>query len=78
MKKISAEEFDEKFESGEDVLEYCDVNKIRKPVMNLKRVNVDFPMWMVEGIDSEARKLGITRQSLIKFWIAEKLGKNVQ
>jgi len=77
MKRISSEKFDEKFDAGEDVLEYCDMKSIRKPGLEKKMVNVDFPMWMLESLDHEARKLGITRQSLIKFWIAEKLCKNL-
>jgi hypothetical protein len=77
MKKISAEEFDEKFDAGEDVLEYCDMKSIRKPGLEKKLVNVDFPVWMLESLDQEAHKLGITRQALIKVWIAEKLGKNM-
>lgn len=73
MKKISAKEFDEKFEAGEDVLPYCDTNSIRKPGLEKKLVNVDFPVWMLESLDHEAQKLGITRQALIKVWIAERL-----
>lgn len=73
MKTITAKEFDKKFEAGEDVLEYCQLDKVRRPGLEQRRVNVDFPAWMIEGLDEEARKLGVTRQSVIKFWIAEKL-----
>jgi macrodomain Ter protein organizer (MatP/YcbG family) len=73
MKSITAEEFDKKFESGEDVLEYCDTNNIHQPELEQKRIDVDFPVWMINGLDHAARKIGVTRQSLIKFWIAEKL-----
>ncbi len=73
MKKITAKEFDEKFESGEDVLEYCDIDNIRRPGLEQRRVNVDFPVWMIKKLDEEARNLGVTRQSIIKFWIAERL-----
>lgn len=73
MKTITAKEFDDKFDSGEEVLEYCDMGNIRRPGFEQKRVNVDFPAWMVERLDEAARKLGVTRQSVIKFWIAERL-----
>ncbi len=73
MKTTTAKEFDEKFEAGEDVLEYCDLNNIRRPGLEQRRVNVDFPAWMIERLDQAARELGVTRQSVIKFWIAERL-----
>ena len=73
MKRISAAELDKKFDDGEDVSEYFDWSTARRPNQEAKRVNVDFPMWMVNGLDREARRLGITRQALIKTWIAEKL-----
>jgi hypothetical protein len=40
-----------------------------------RRVNVDFPVWMIESLDREAARLGVPRQSLIKVWIAEQLEK---
>jgi len=73
-KVISAAELDEKFDNGEDVSEYFDWSKARRPNQEPRRVNVDFPAWMVQGLDKEAGRLGVTRQSLIKMWIAEKLG----
>jgi macrodomain Ter protein organizer (MatP/YcbG family) len=73
MKTITAKEFDDKFESGDDVLEHCDLKNIDRPGLRQKRVNVDFPVWMIARLDQEARRLGITRQSLIKFWISERL-----
>ncbi|WP_430465321.1 type II toxin-antitoxin system BrnA family antitoxin [Tabrizicola sp.] len=71
---ITAEELDEKFDNGEDVSAYFDWSKMRRPNQEARRVNVDFPAWMVQGLDKEAGRLGVTRQSLIKMWIAEKLG----
>ena len=71
---ISAAELDEKFDNGEDVSEYFDWSKARRPNQEARRVNVDFPAWMVRDLDKEAGRLGVTRQSLIKMWIAEKLG----
>jgi len=73
MKRISAAEFDRKFDEGEDLSEYVDWSKAKRPGLEPKRVNVDFPSWMVAGLDREAKRLGITRQALIKTWIAEKL-----
>ncbi len=71
---ITAEEFDEKFDNGEDISAHVDWSKARRPNLEARRVNVDFPAWMVSGLDKEAGRLGVTRQSLIKMWIAEKLG----
>lgn len=73
-KTISAEEFDRRFDDGEDVSEFIDWSKAHRPNLEARRVNVDFPAWMVHGLDKEAQRLGVTRQALIKMWIAEKLG----
>ncbi len=75
MKKISitAQEFDEKFDTGQDITDHLDLDNINRPGLEQKRVNVDFPVWMVQSLDKEARRLGVTRQSIIKIWIAEKL-----
>jgi len=71
---ISAEEFDKLFDDGEeDIVQYLDLSKARRPALEPKRVNVDFPTWVVDGLDREARRLGVTRQALIKLWIAERL-----
>jgi hypothetical protein len=75
-KQITAEEFDRMFDDGEDISEYVDWSKARRPGLEPKRVNVDFPAWVVNGLDREARRLGVTRQALIKMWIAEKLPKS--
>jgi len=73
VKTITAQELDEKFDNGEDVSAYFDLSKARRPNLDARRVNVDFPAWVVEGLDREARHLGVTRQSVIKMWIAERL-----
>ncbi len=74
MKKISAAEFEHKFDEGEDISGYVDWSKSTRPGLETKRVNVDFPGWVVESRDRQARKLGISRQAaLIKIWIAERL-----
>jgi hypothetical protein len=71
---IAAEELDEKFDNREDVSEYFDWSKARRPNQEARRVNVDFPAWMVRDLDKETGRLGAPQQSLIKMWIAEKLG----
>jgi hypothetical protein len=71
---MKASNFDKKFESGEEITDLLDLTKARRPGLQAKRVNVDFPEWMVESLDKEAHRLGITRQSLIKVWVADKLG----
>jgi hypothetical protein len=70
---MRAEEFDRKFDDGEDVTGDLEVAAIRRPALEQRRVNVDFPSWMIESLDREARRLGVTRQSIIKLWIAERL-----
>lgn len=70
---MKATEFDKKFDTGEDVTSAIDWSQARRPNDQPKRVNVDFPTWVVEGLDKQARHLGVTRQSLIKLWIAERL-----
>jgi len=79
MKTISAEAFDKKFDNGEDISEYLDFSSAKRlkeiEELNTKtrKVNVDFPEWMIESLDKEAKKIGVTRQSIIKVWIAERL-----
>ena len=70
---MKAEEFDNLFDDGEDVSHLLDLSSARRPNQEQKRVNVDFPMWMVNQLDSEARRVGVTRQSIIKVWLAERL-----
>ena len=79
MKKkyITASEFDEKFDAGEDISEYLDIDNAKRPELEQKKVSVNLPSWMVDRLDHEAKKMGITRQSVIKVWIAEKLKKAV-
>jgi hypothetical protein len=70
---MKASEFDRKFDAGEDVSADLDLSKARRPGQEQRRVNVDFPSWMIEALDREAGRLGVTRQSIIKVWIAERL-----
>ena len=65
--EISAEEFDRRFDNGEDITPYLDLTKASRPGRELQRVNVDFPNWMVSAMDKEASRLGVSRQALIKF-----------
>jgi hypothetical protein len=70
---MKAKRFDAKFEKDEDVTEALDLSKARRPLQEQRRVNVDFPAWMIESLDREAGRLGVTRQSVIKVWLAERL-----
>ncbi|MGD8763888.1 MAG: CopG family antitoxin [Desulfobacteraceae bacterium] len=70
---MKASTFDKKFDKGEDITKYLDLSRATKPGQEQKRVNVDFPTWMIHRLDREARRLGVPRQSLIKIWIAERL-----
>jgi len=77
MKTITAKEFDKKFDNGEDISEYLDfsnavrLNEFEK--ISTKKINVDFPEHIIKLLDNEAQKIGVTRQSIIKVWIAERL-----
>ena len=70
---MKASEFDGTFEAGEDVSGHVDWSKAKRPNEQVRRVNVDFPAWVVAGLDCQARHLGVTSQALIKLWIAERL-----
>jgi hypothetical protein len=72
---MRAKEFDKKFDGNEDVSQYIDVSKAKRPQQEQKRVNVDFPLWMIRQLDKEAKRLGVPRQSIIKVWVAERLKK---
>jgi len=72
---MKAKELDEKFDKGEDISDYLDVSKAHRPGQEQKRVNVDFPLWMIQLLDKEAKRLGVPRQSIIKVWVAERLKK---
>jgi hypothetical protein len=74
---MKAKTFDRKFDSGEKILDQLDVHKARRVGLDARRVNVDFPAWMVDSLDREARRMGVTRQSLIKLWLADRLAQPV-
>jgi len=70
-RKITARELDALHDSGVDMSEHLDTRGSRRPSLEIRRVNVDFPIWMIESLDLEAERLGVPRQSVIKFWISE-------
>ena len=70
---MKAKKFDTEFDSGKDISGSLDLSKIRRPNQEQKRVNVDCPTWMIDRLDKEAARLGVTRQSIIKVWLAERL-----
>lgn len=70
---MKADDFDARFDRGEDVTADLDLAKAQRPGREQRRVNVDFPAWMIDALDREASRLGVTRQSIIKVWIADRL-----
>ena len=70
---MKAKKFDQQFDDGVDLIASLDVSKAKRVLQEQKRVNVDFPTWMIDSLDREASKLGVTRQSVIKVWLAERL-----
>jgi len=72
---MKAKTFDKQFDTGEDILKELDLSKARRVSQEQKRVNVDIPIWMLKSLDQEASRLGVTRQSIIKVWLAERLGQ---
>jgi len=70
---MKAKEFDDKFDEGGSIIDTLDLSKSKRSMQKQKRVNVDFPSWMVESLDKEASRVGVTRQSIIKVWLAERL-----
>lgn len=70
---MKAKKFDQKFDDGENIRDILDLTKAKRSSREQRRVNVDFPTWMIESLDREAGRLGVTRQSIIKMWLAERL-----
>jgi hypothetical protein len=75
---MKAEDLDKKFDEGEDITAFLDLSQAIRPNQKIKRVNVDFPTWMIESLDREAKRIGVTRQSIIKVWVAERLEQIVR
>ena len=74
---MKSKDIDKKFDEGGDISSFLDVTKARRPEQEQKRVNVDFPLWMIQQLDKESRRLGVPRQAIIKVWVAERLEKAV-
>ena len=70
---MKAKALDKKFDEGESIIKNLDLSKAIRPNQEQKRVNVDFPLWMIQSLDKEAKRLGVPRQSIIKIWLAERL-----
>lgn len=70
---ITAKELDRRFDAGEDISEYLDWSKAKRPGLEQRRVNVDLPSWMINSLDLEAKRVGVTRQSIVKVWLAERI-----
>lgn len=73
---MKAKELDKKFDEGESIIKNLDLSKAIRPNQEQRRVNVDFPLWMIQSLDKEAKRLGVPRQSIIKIWLAERLHKS--
>ncbi len=70
---MKAKDLDKMFDNGKDISSQLDLSTKKRPGLKQKRVNVDFPDWIVESLDREASRIGVTRQSIIKVWIAERI-----
>ncbi len=73
---MKAKKFEQQFDEGVDIIASLDLSKAKRVQQEQKRVNVDFPTWMIDSLDREASKMGVTRQSVIKVWLAERLEAN--
>lgn len=73
---MKANDLDKQFDEGKNIIDHLDLSKARRPNQEQKRVNVDFPLWMIQSLDKEAKRLGVPRQSIIKIWLAERLNKS--
>ena len=73
---MKPKDFDKKFDDNKkDIIDDLDLTSLRRPNLKPKRVNVDFPTWIIDSLDKEAKRMGVTRQSVIKIWLAERLEK---
>ncbi len=70
---ITANELDRRFDEGEVIRMYLDWSKATRPGLEQKRVNVDLPVWMINSLDREAKRVGVTRQSIVKVWLSERI-----
>ena len=72
---MKANEFEKEFNENKNIIKHLDLSNMKRPKQEQKRVNVDFPIWMIDLLDKEAKRLGVPRQSIIKVWVAERLEK---
>ena len=71
---MKAKDFDKKFDDNkQDILDDLDLSSAKRPNQKQKRINVDFPSWVIDSLDREASRIGVTRQSIIKLWLVERL-----
>jgi hypothetical protein len=75
---MNSSELDQRFDNGESILDALDLSQARRQRLELRSVNIDFPLWMVEQLDREASRMGVSRQSIIKMWLAERLDRSLQ
>jgi hypothetical protein len=75
---MTAQEFEQRFDDGEDITPFIDMSSIRRPGVEPRRVNVDFPEWMIEKLDWQSRLIGVSRQALVKLWVSERIQKEQQ
>jgi len=74
---MKAKDFDKKFDDNKsDIIDDLDLSTVKRPNQTQKRINVDFPVWVIDSLDREASRVGVTRQSIIKLWLVERLEKN--
>lgn len=74
---MKAKKFDTDFDDNKDLTAVLDISQARRPLQKQKRININFPDWMIESLDREAKRLGVTRQAIIKIWLAERLERSV-
>jgi hypothetical protein len=70
---MTAQDFDQRFDDGEDITPYIDPSSIHRPGLEVRRVNVDFPEWVIQKLDQQSKRIGVSRQALIKLWISERI-----
>ena len=75
---MKAKNLEKMFDEGKDITPHLVLSNVRRPGHEQRRVNVDFPNWIIESLDAQASRLGVTRQSIIKMWIAERLKEEIR
>jgi hypothetical protein len=70
---MKAKDLDKMFDSGQGILDQADLSKTTRPNQKQKRVNEDFPIWMIQALDKESKRIGVPRQAIIKMWLSERI-----